>query len=461
MVILIQRPLVLRGGAGAYQTHVPLQNVQKLGELVQAGLADELADAGLFRAVRQNPVADDPGIPVQLEHEPAGDPVLLHILLLDLIGVGDHAAELIHLEDLAVAADALLGIENRAGGGSADGRADKQSQHSRNQAAHQAADNIQHPLHRRGAEADAVAVHRQNVVAPQILHGLHAAAHEVSYIVQTEMHRDAHGGHGVGQLQNRLVRSKQYQHLVHPVFPDPVLRPGPVRHNGKPALRPLGQRRGQDQPRHAVSAVHALFDLFVQLGNVLRPGNNQQRAAVSGDDVLFIVPLVQATGTVADDKIKGHRIEEILSGIEAAHLHHKEDQRLHREDHGGIAHRRAEFGEKSPLLYIVHGVAQHNGHKVHQRHTQQQHHILRASRQIEIRGDIYIVSRHHGQHHGEHIQQNKIPVLGPGQPRSLIHLFSSRQKGTKSHNQGYYTKAGTQLQPVKTPCITFRRLEIL
>ena len=142
MVVLIQRPLVLCRGPGAYQAHIPLQNVQELGELVQTGFADELADAGLFRAVRQDFVADDPGVPVQLEHEAPGNPVFLEILLLDLICIGDHAAELVHLKNLAVAADALLGVENGAGVGQIDGRADEERQNRRKHTANQSAHNV-------------------------------------------------------------------------------------------------------------------------------------------------------------------------------------------------------------------------------------------------------------------------------------------------------------------------------
>ena len=184
MVVLIQRPLVLCRGPGAHQAHIPFQHVQELGEFVQAGFADEFANAGLFRAVRQDFVADDPGVPVQLEHEAPGNPVFLEILLLDLIRIGDHAAELVHLKNLAVAADALLGVENGTGVGQIDGGTNEERQGRRKHAANQAAHNVNQALHRRGPKANAVAVNRQNIVAPQVLHRFHAAAQQVPDVIQ-------------------------------------------------------------------------------------------------------------------------------------------------------------------------------------------------------------------------------------------------------------------------------------
>ena len=241
------------------------------------------------------------------------------------------------------------------------------------------------------------------------------------------MHRNAHGGHGVGKLQNRLIGGQQDQHLIHPVLPNPALRPAAVRHNLQCAVRSLRQGLGEDQPRHAVGAVHAPGDFFIEPRDVLRRGNDQQGPAVFRDNALYIIPLIQAPGSVADAEIEHHRVEKIHSGIEAAHFHHEENQGLHREHHGGIAHSGAEFRKSPPLLDLVHGIAQDDGHKIHQGHAQQQQHILRALRQIEVRRDIYIVGSHHGQNHGKHIQQYKIPVFRPRQPRSLVHTaFPSR-----------------------------------
>ena len=146
MVIFVEHPLILRWGPGSHQTHVPLQHVEKLGKFVQAGFADKFTDAGLFGAVRQQLVADDPGIPLQLEHKAAGDPILLHIFLFQFVGVGIHTAEFVHPEHLAVPANPLLTVKNRAGRGDIDGRADKNSQNRRNQAAYQSAYQIQPPL---------------------------------------------------------------------------------------------------------------------------------------------------------------------------------------------------------------------------------------------------------------------------------------------------------------------------
>ena len=202
MVIFIQHPLVLRRGTGAHQAHISLQHIEKLGKFIQAGPADEFANAGFFGAVGQNPVADDPGIPIQLEHKAAGNPVLLHMLFFELVRVGVHTPEFVHPEHLAVAADPLLTVENRARGGKIDGRADENGQHQGKQAAHQAPHNIRGPLDGRGKEADAVPVHRQHIVARQLFHCLFPGAHHIADIIDADVHRDSHGGHGAGKAQH-------------------------------------------------------------------------------------------------------------------------------------------------------------------------------------------------------------------------------------------------------------------
>ena len=80
--------------------HIALQDVPQLGQLIEAGLADKLAHTGNARVV------------LDLEHG------TIHLVLIQQIVqfclcIGAHGAELIELEGLAVAADALL-AENRA-----------------------------------------------------------------------------------------------------------------------------------------------------------------------------------------------------------------------------------------------------------------------------------------------------------------------------------------------------------
>lgn len=57
-------PFVECGWAGAYQGHVAFQDIEELGEFIQAGFADEVADSGFLFAVGQDLIADDTGIEV-------------------------------------------------------------------------------------------------------------------------------------------------------------------------------------------------------------------------------------------------------------------------------------------------------------------------------------------------------------------------------------------------------------
>ena len=98
VVVGVFLPLVRGGWAGADEGHFAHEDVEELGEFVQGGFADEFADAGLPRAVREDGVPDDAGIPVELEHHAAFNGVLALEALLLLFGVRDHGADLVHSE---------------------------------------------------------------------------------------------------------------------------------------------------------------------------------------------------------------------------------------------------------------------------------------------------------------------------------------------------------------------------
>lgn len=104
MMIVIALPLVLCGRSGADHAHVTHEYVEELWELIEAGFADELTDAGSMLAVRQDPVADDARVEIEFEHETAVDTVLGHVVLLALLSVRVHAADLIESELVSVPA---------------------------------------------------------------------------------------------------------------------------------------------------------------------------------------------------------------------------------------------------------------------------------------------------------------------------------------------------------------------
>ena len=91
--------LVVQHGAGPHDAHGPVQDVEQLGQLVQARLAEELADGG--------------------------DPVFGHdFLAVPVVLFRDHGAELVHFERLLVLSDAGLGEQGRSLGTEFDGEID-------------------------------------------------------------------------------------------------------------------------------------------------------------------------------------------------------------------------------------------------------------------------------------------------------------------------------------------------
>ena len=146
MMVLVFLPFIQGWGSGTYEGHISLEHIEELGKFIETGMTDKLADAGLVGAVRENLVANDAGVEVQLEHEAVGHTVLGHELFFAFLGVHIHGAELIHFEVLAVLADALLLEEDGAGGLLFDDWPDDCDDEEGENAAHQAAQNVHHPL---------------------------------------------------------------------------------------------------------------------------------------------------------------------------------------------------------------------------------------------------------------------------------------------------------------------------
>lgn len=143
LVIELQAAVLLQlsyhQGPGADDGHIALEDVNKLGHLVQAGLAEEpahLGDAGVvLELLVLGPL---PGVAGILQH-----------FLQDVPGVPDHGAELDELEGLAVEAHPGLGVEDGLPV-PVDKEGDLHNQHQRQQGdeADEAEDDVHQPLHR-------------------------------------------------------------------------------------------------------------------------------------------------------------------------------------------------------------------------------------------------------------------------------------------------------------------------
>ena len=126
-------------GPGADDGHIALEDVDKLGDLVQAGLAEEpahLGDAGVvLELLVLGPLLGVAGV---LQH-----------FLQDVPGVPDHGAELDELEGLAVEAHPGLGVEDGLPV-PAEEEGDLHDQHQRQQGnkADEAEDDVHKALHR-------------------------------------------------------------------------------------------------------------------------------------------------------------------------------------------------------------------------------------------------------------------------------------------------------------------------
>ena len=89
VVALVLLIFVQRRRAGANQAHIAAQHVKELRQLVDAGLADELAHLG------------DAGVVLHFKHQ-AVHFVLGHQALFAFLGIHIHAAQLVDVEHTAV-----------------------------------------------------------------------------------------------------------------------------------------------------------------------------------------------------------------------------------------------------------------------------------------------------------------------------------------------------------------------
>ena len=122
--VVLNRPrMVGQGRTGADKGHIPLQDVDSLRKLVQAGRPEETAHTS------------DTGIP------PVGVHPLPHAL-----GIHAHTAELVHAKHAASPSQPLLLEQNGALGVHLDGNGDQKIQGERHKKDEDGQQNIQYPL---------------------------------------------------------------------------------------------------------------------------------------------------------------------------------------------------------------------------------------------------------------------------------------------------------------------------
>jgi len=158
-VVLVE--FVAHDGAGADDAHLALHHVPELGQFVEAGLADEATDAG------------DAGVVLELEVAVpfgAGVGVFFEQFLEHLLGVGHHGAELVALELAAVAAQALVAVDDLLAGGQAHQHGHRQHDHAEQDQYHGDAGEVEGALEQVFQRIQANVVGRPHVASDGLGH---------------------------------------------------------------------------------------------------------------------------------------------------------------------------------------------------------------------------------------------------------------------------------------------------
>ena len=345
---VVLRPLVLRGRARADKAHLTLEDIVKLRELVEAGVADKIPDSGGLSVFVLLFAADDSWIVVHLEHHAVLNLVFCHQLGLAFFRVHVHAAELVHLKNLAVLSDALLREEDRAGRLSVDNGRDKDEDDPGQNTSDKTSRDVQQPLEDQRAAGGRVYARGDDIVLTQAV-VLGVPVHEHVGIV----HGNAHLHHGVKHLTGKDHRLRlEDEDLVHMgvadildrVLADGHDRDGKIfKHVG------IGILVHQNNA-HNVEAAHGgwVIELFQGGANLLGGGDEDDGALVRadlavGEDELFI----ELAQTEIHDDIEREGDAVLQTGVEVGAVHRKEVNQ--RDD----KHGEAEFEDSADLIKDV------------------------------------------------------------------------------------------------------------
>jgi hypothetical protein len=134
-VIVLVAVGVERGRPRADQAHVTAHHVEQVGQFIEAGAPQETADTG------------DAWVLVDLEIDGV-DPVLVEVTqrFLQLFGVADHGAELVHAEGAAAITGAFLHEHHRSRAGEFDGQCQAQQQRREHHQQQQCTEAGQYPV---------------------------------------------------------------------------------------------------------------------------------------------------------------------------------------------------------------------------------------------------------------------------------------------------------------------------
>ena len=145
---LILFPLIYCRRPGSNQTHIPLQDIDKLRKLIQARLPDKLPNPRLTCSIWQHLIPNDSRIKVHLEHQPVTDLILIHKLFLSLLSIHIHASELIHLELSSIPSNPLLRKEDRPRRIDINNRTNYDRDQQCNETSHKSPCDIHQPFHK-------------------------------------------------------------------------------------------------------------------------------------------------------------------------------------------------------------------------------------------------------------------------------------------------------------------------
>ncbi len=457
VVVFVFLPLVLRRGTGAHQGHVSPEDVEELGELIQAGAADEFADAGLLLPVH-NPVPDDARIPVELEHHAVGVAVLGLEFLFAVLGVHVHGAEFVDRETLAVLADAGLPEEDRAGALLFDHQADDGDQEKGDKAADQAAEEVNEALEDQLDRAGAVGRHGQDVVAGDFLHKALAAD---AGDREADMDRNGHlaalfnqaghpglpgaflrfpgfpaGGAGAVGVFDEILHGLVVCHfqvrqvlrvdedLVHP-FPADVVRRGVDAGDDLFAADRLA--RGVPVAEHDARVFKA-----VQVAGPLQDPGNRLLLRHQDHGALGLVPvdpanerLPEHADQVAEDQVETGGQVQGDTGIRVAGLGGEQVQGHDQQDQHHVLDRRGQFLQVAALHDVVQGVEQHGDQDVHDHQDDCEGPVVR----LQVGPFPPVVADHITQDKGrlenKDIPEHEIKVLEPALGVPFIHIARS------------------------------------
>lgn len=410
---------------GADDGHIALEDVDELGHLVQAGLAQQVAHLG------------DAGVVLEfLVFLPLlGVGRVLQHFLQNLPGVPDHGAEFDELEGLAVQAHPGLGVEDRLRiPGEQEGQLHNEHQRQQAHEADEAENHIHQPLDGdvdhllagEGVDSQAqglVGAHGGDelVVRLEAHHGLDAQVDALAVVDEgfVNLRRQNRGLYPHKQLLNVIFQDEIHNALQVRGVPEFLLG---LRHPAQ-SIRGV-DGNGDHLVRFSVQDADALHGVLPeeagmdgpeQLGHI-RPGAQDEDGLLGGGHGACLAGaqqiLPQQPGAQGQEDVKAVGHQDHRPGIGGAHLHDVEQNAAQDE----IVHRLTEGAQQllaaEPAENAGEGAGEEDHHQVQQAHDgQNAPPVVPAP---EVKGpEAQAVGQHKGEDQGQHIQRHKVQMLQP------------------------------------------------